>query len=104
MNDLYLGILCLVLAAAIIIGLCVFLNKRGGITLTDVKDSIKYDINLSAESAKSAAAAKQWAKNNGKKDKSVVGSAVVGSLIAGPVGGVVGAIYAADKNNRETKK
>ena len=32
------------------------------------------------------------------KKKSVVGSAVIGSIIAGPVGGVVGAIHAADKN------
>lgn len=34
------------------------------------------------------------------KNKSVVGSAVVGSIIAGPVSGVVGAIHAADKNAR----
>ena len=32
------------------------------------------------------------------KKKSVIGSAVVGSIIAGPVGGVVGAIHAADTN------
>lgn len=35
------------------------------------------------------------------KDKSVIGSAVVGSIIAGPLGGVVGAIHAADKNAKK---
>ena len=40
---------------------------------------------------------------NKKKDSSVIGSAVVGSIIAGPVGGVVGAIHAADKNNRNKR-
>ena len=38
-----------------------------------------------------------------EKDTSVIGSAVVGSIIAGPVGGVVGAIHAADKNNRNKR-
>ena len=38
--------------------------------------------------------------NPQKKDKSVVGSAVVGGLVAGPAGAVVGAVYAADKNRK----
>ena len=38
-----------------------------------------------------------------KKDKSVIGSAAVGGLVAGPTGAVVGAIYAADKNQRKKK-
>lgn len=38
-----------------------------------------------------------------KKDKSVIGSAAVGGLVAGPTGAVVGAIYAADKNRRKKK-
>lgn len=41
---------------------------------------------------------------NKKKDSSVIGSAVVGSIIAGPVGGVVGAIHSADKNNRNKRR
>lgn len=36
------------------------------------------------------------------KEKSVVGSAVVGGLLAGGVGAVVGAVSAADKNARQT--
>ena len=35
------------------------------------------------------------------KDASVVGRAVVGSVIAGPVGAVVGALSAVDENNRK---
>lgn len=38
-----------------------------------------------------------------KKDKSVIGNAAVGGLVAGPTGAVVGAIYAADKNRRKKK-
>lgn len=42
-------------------------------------------------------------QNAKPKQKSVIGSAAVGSIIAGPVGGVIGAVHAADKNaqNRE---
>lgn len=42
--------------------------------------------------------------NTQPKEKSVVGSAVIGSIIAGPVGGVVGAIHAADKNAKNRAK
>ena len=38
-----------------------------------------------------------------KKDASVIKSAAVGAIIAGPTGAVVGAIHAADKNNRNKK-
>ena len=34
------------------------------------------------------------------KEKSVIGSAVAGGIIAGPAGAVVGAIHAADKNSK----
>jgi hypothetical protein len=36
-----------------------------------------------------------------QKDKSVIGSAVVGGIIAGPAGAVVGALHAVDKNNKK---
>ena len=39
-----------------------------------------------------------------EKDASVVGRAIVGGAVAGPVGAVVGAISAVDKNNRNSKK
>ena len=41
--------------------------------------------------------------NTSKKDTSVIGSAAVGALIAGPTGAVVGAIFAADKNQKNRK-
>lgn len=37
------------------------------------------------------------------KDASVVGRAAAGWVIGGPVGGVIGALSAADKNNRQRK-
>ena len=37
------------------------------------------------------------------KDASVIGRAVVGGVVAGPVGAVVGALSAVDKNNRKRK-
>ena len=38
--------------------------------------------------------------NPSKKEKSVVGQAVAGGIIAGPAGAVVGALDAVDKNNK----
>lgn len=38
------------------------------------------------------------------KDASVIGRAVAGTIIAGPVGGVIGALSAVDKNNRNRGK
>lgn len=35
-----------------------------------------------------------------EKEKSVIGQAIAGGIIAGPAGAVVGAIHAADKNNK----
>jgi len=46
--------------------------------------------------------AKQKAATN--KDASVVGRAVAGGIIAGPAGAIVGAISAADKNNKNAQK
>lgn len=54
-------------------------------------------------SAADLGAAARNAISGNKKDKSVIGSAAVGGLIAGPAGAVVGAIYAADKNNKNKK-
>lgn len=54
-------------------------------------------------SAADLGAAARNAISGNKKDKSVIGSAAVGGLIAGPAGAVVGAIYAADKNNKDKK-
>ena len=50
-------------------------------------------------------AAKVKSNPNSTKDASVVGRAVAGGIIAGPVGAVVGAVSAADKNakNRANK-
>lgn len=39
-----------------------------------------------------------------KKDASVIGRAVAGGVIAGPVGSVVGALSAVDKNNKNRSK
>lgn len=41
---------------------------------------------------------------NEGKDASVVGRAVAGTIIAGPVGGVIGALSAVDKNNKNRGK
>lgn len=41
---------------------------------------------------------------NKGKDASVVGRAVAGTIIAGPVGGVIGALSAVDKNNKNRGK
>ena len=47
-------------------------------------------------------AQRMYSKNTGeqKKDASVVGRAVAGGVVAGPVGAVVGALSAVDKNNK----
>lgn len=42
-------------------------------------------------------------KTSNGKDASVVGRAIVGGVVAGPVGAVVGALSAVDKNNRSKK-
>lgn len=42
-------------------------------------------------------------KKTSSQEKSVIGSAVVGGIIAGPTGAIVGAIHAADKNNSAKK-
>ena len=57
------------------------------------------------EAYKNVKAAKVKSNPNSNKDASVVGRAVAGGIIAGPVGSVVGAISAADKNakNRANK-
>ena len=52
-------------------------------------------------SAADLGAAARNAISGKKKEKSVIGSAVAGGIIAGPAGAVVGAIYAADKNNKK---
>ena len=39
-------------------------------------------------------------ESSNKKNASVVGRAIAGGMVAGPVGAIVGAISAADKNNR----
>ena len=46
---------------------------------------------------------KAAAEAHKNKDASVVGRAVAGSIIAGPVGAVVGALSAVDKNNKKNK-
>ena len=57
------------------------------------------------ESYKNVKAAKVKSNPNSTKDASVVGRAVAGGIVAGPVGAVVGAVSAADKNakNRANK-
>lgn len=50
---------------------------------------------------KNAAAAMSYKPSNiPQKEKSVVGQAVAGGIIAGPAGAVVGALNAVDKNNK----
>ena len=46
---------------------------------------------------------KQIKKSTEPKKASVIGRSVVGGIVAGPLGAVVGAISAADKNNRNKK-
>ena len=52
-------------------------------------------------SAADLGAAARNAISGKKKEKSVIGSAVAGGIIAGPAGAIVGAIYAADKNSKK---
>ena len=103
----------LIVSITVLIVYLVCLKKFYGASPTDIakglKDGIKESIEVSTQTQNTVSPITpdtyDLVKNsqNKQKDSSVIGSAVVGSIIAGPVGGVVGAIHAADKNNRKKK-
>lgn len=72
----------------------------------DVTDEVAYEIPSKEKSDGSSPDTLKYldydvnAPVGGKKESSVIGSAVVGGVIAGPAGAVVGAIHAANKNNK----
>ena len=58
------------------------LPKSGSYSISDMNDAVNNAVSYK------------------KRDASVIGSAAVGAVIAGPAGAIVGAIYAADKNSK----
>ncbi len=103
-----------IICLCVLIVCLVCLKKFYGASPTDIakglKDGIKESIEVSTQIQNTVSSITpdtyDLVKNaqNKQKDSSVIGSAVVGSIIAGPVGGVVGAIHAADKNNRNKRR
>lgn len=103
-------IICLCVLIVCLVCLKKFCNVTPTELAKGLKDGIKESIEVSTQTQNTVSPITpdtyDLVKNaqNKKKDSSVIGSAVVGSIIAGPVGGVVVAIHAADKNNKNRKR
>ena len=92
-------ILVLIVIAAIIVIIWALSKLKTGVQMYDEVHDLQKSMFADA-AAKAGKINPSEAVETPKKEASVVGSAVVGGVIAGPAGAVVGAISAADKNNR----